>query len=87
VIGSEIVRYDTYGPDVMIANKMESNGESGRVMVSESTMQLLTENYSPTDFSFTNGNSVYIKHFHKTIQGYFVTSNKIYEWISLETIN
>lgn len=37
VIGTDIVRYDIYGPDVLIANKMESNGEKGRVMISEST--------------------------------------------------
>lgn len=27
VIGLEIVRYDIYGKDVLIANKMESNGK------------------------------------------------------------
>ena len=27
IIGTDIVRYDMYGPDVMIANKMESHGE------------------------------------------------------------
>jgi class 3 adenylate cyclase len=26
VLGTDIVRYDIYGADVMIANKMESNG-------------------------------------------------------------
>jgi hypothetical protein len=26
VMGTDIVRYDIYGPDVLIANKMESNG-------------------------------------------------------------
>jgi len=30
-LGTEIVRYDIYGPDVMIANKMESNGMKGHV--------------------------------------------------------
>ena len=29
VLGTDIVRYDIYGPDVLIANKMESNGEKG----------------------------------------------------------
>lgn len=38
------MRYDIYGPDVMIANKMESNGESGKIMISEVTMELLSEN-------------------------------------------
>lgn len=29
VMGTDIVRYDIYGPDVLIANKMESNGMRG----------------------------------------------------------
>jgi len=35
------VRYDLYGADVVIANKMESNGKKGEVHVSEETKQLL----------------------------------------------
>jgi class 3 adenylate cyclase len=31
VLGTDIVRYDIYGPDVLIANKMESKGERGKV--------------------------------------------------------
>lgn len=31
VMGTDIVRYDIYGKDVVIANKMESNGEKDRV--------------------------------------------------------
>lgn len=31
VLGTEIVRYDIYGPDVLIANKMESKGEKGKL--------------------------------------------------------
>lgn len=37
VLGTDIVRYDIYGSDVMIANKMESNGKKGAVQVSEET--------------------------------------------------
>ncbi len=37
IIGKEIVRYDIYGIDVPIANKMESNGIKGRVCISETT--------------------------------------------------
>lgn len=29
IIGTNIVRYDIYGRDVLIANKMESNGKAG----------------------------------------------------------
>ena len=31
VMGTDIVRYDVYGGDVVIANKMESNGEKGKI--------------------------------------------------------
>lgn len=41
IIGSNIVRYDIYGPDVLIANKMESNGMPGRIHISESTKNML----------------------------------------------
>ena len=45
VIGTDIVRYDIYGPNVLIANKMESNGEKGRIMISDETFRLIYENY------------------------------------------
>ena len=41
VMGTDIVRYDVYGGDVVIANKMESNGENGKIQVSEETKTLL----------------------------------------------
>lgn len=41
IIGTELVRYDVYGKDVSMANKMESNGEKGNVMVSEVTKDLI----------------------------------------------
>ena len=41
VIGTEIVRYDIYGRDVLIANKMESNGKSGDILISSTTKELL----------------------------------------------
>jgi len=34
LVGTQIVRYDIYGVDVMIANKMESNGAKGCIVVS-----------------------------------------------------
>lgn len=35
VIGKSVVRYDIYGKDVLLANKMESNGDRGRILISE----------------------------------------------------
>ena len=41
IIGTKIVRYDIFGPDVLIANKMESNGLPGKIIVSQTTYDLL----------------------------------------------
>merc|ERR1712096_235924 len=41
IIGTDIVRYDIYGDDVLIANKMESSGTKGRIQVSEAVKNLL----------------------------------------------
>ena len=51
ITGTNIVRYDIYGPDVLIANKMESNGEAGKVVVSEVTKEMI-EDCSPESFEF-----------------------------------
>ena len=41
IIGTNIVRYDIYGPDVLVANKMESGGEAGQINVSDVTRDIL----------------------------------------------
>lgn len=41
VIGTDLIRYDIYGNDVTIANKMESNSYEGQVLVSQTTKDLL----------------------------------------------
>lgn len=46
------MRYDIYGKDVMIANKMESNGVQGKICVSESTKNLLESRYEDMQFDF-----------------------------------
>ena len=43
VIGSNVVRYDIWGKDVMIANKMESHGQSGKICVSKVSKEILEE--------------------------------------------
>lgn len=57
ITGTNIVRYDIYGPDVDIANKMESNGQAGKINVSEVTKKLL-EKYNPDRFEY---------HFNKVV--------------------
>ena len=41
IIGTQVVRYDIFGSDVYIANKMESKGVIGKITVSEDTKKLL----------------------------------------------
>ena len=41
IIGSAVVRYDLFGSDVLIANKMESAGCPGKINISEDTKKLL----------------------------------------------
>ena len=43
ITGTNIVRYDIYGSDVDIANKMESGGAAGKIDVSEVTRKLLEQ--------------------------------------------
>ena len=51
ITGTNIVRYDIYGADVEIANKVESNGSPGKINISQVTKDLL-EIYQPTMFEF-----------------------------------
>jgi class 3 adenylate cyclase len=51
VMGTNIVRYDIYGIDVLFANSMESNGIPGKIIVSESTKNFL-EKGIPKKFQF-----------------------------------
>ena len=41
VIGTDLVRYDIFGIDVLIANSMESNGKKGEILISETTKCIL----------------------------------------------
>jgi class 3 adenylate cyclase len=41
IIGTDIVRYDIYGRDVMIANKFEEYGRTGAVHISAATKAIL----------------------------------------------
>ena len=72
VIGTNIVRYDIYGPDVLIANKMESGGEAGKINVSESTRQLLENSFTGC-FGFTFNKVIEAKALKKGFKSYFVS--------------
>ena len=50
---------------------MESNGESGRVMVSEYTKKILEDNF-PNEFDFSFKDTVHIKQANKDIECFLV---------------
>ena len=49
VVGKKKFAYDLFGDSVNTASRMESNGQVGKVNISQSTYKLLRDN---TDFSF-----------------------------------
>ena len=71
VIGTDIVRYDIWGADVLIANKMESNGTPGRVKVSEDTKELI-ESRVRSGFSFEESKKLEAKSIGVTKQTFYV---------------
>ncbi|CAD8086268.1 unnamed protein product [Paramecium primaurelia] len=71
VMGTDIVRYDIYGPDVLIANKMESNGVKGYVQVSQQTKKYLEEDYANL-FKFEQNVILELKAIGRQIEGYLV---------------
>ena len=51
IAGTNIVRYDIYGSDVALANKMESNGLAGKVNVSDVTRHIM-EDTAPGEYYY-----------------------------------
>lgn len=77
IIGTDIVRYDIYGRDVLIANKMESNGLPGCVVVSQTTKDLLEKDNKNQEFSFEKIKEVEVKFLPNPIKAYQVSYNLI----------
>lgn len=75
MIGTDIVRYDIFGTDVVIANKMESSGERGRVLVSKVTKELLETRYKFFNFE-KREEDVHCKSINTTIEAYFISINE-----------
>lgn len=71
IIGTEITRFDIYGKDVLIANKMESGGQPGRICVSEHTRKILQE-VEISNYTFEPNQTIHIKTLGEDIQSYFV---------------
>jgi class 3 adenylate cyclase len=74
IIGSNIVRYDIFGSDVLIANKMESNGEQGRVVISEDTKKILIN--QKKKFKFEKHVTVKANSINREIRSYKVSQKE-----------
>ena len=79
LIGTDIVRFDLYGPDLVIANKMESGGKEGQINISERTKVLLEELQSINYTFEENPNKIEVKSIDVKMQSYFV------RWVERET--
>lgn len=71
LIGTDIVRFDLYGPDLVIANKMESGGQEGQINISERTKNLLEE-LETINYTFEENKKIWIKSMDSEINSYFV---------------
>ena len=78
VIGTEIVRFDIYGPDVLIANKMESGGQPGQICVSRNTKELL-ESLETSNYTFEDHKHINIKSLALDMPAYFLRSDLLKE--------
>jgi class 3 adenylate cyclase len=73
IIGTNTVRYDIWGPDVLIANKMESSGKAGSINVSEDARRLLMQSYTHS-FSFIQNAEVNIESLRRNMRCFFMES-------------
>ena len=74
IIGSSVVRYDIFGSDVLIANKMESAGSPGRINISEETKKLLESKDLP--FNLTLNKVVHIDAANRDITCYLIDNGQ-----------
>lgn len=73
IVGTDIVRFDIYGPDVLIANKMESGGMPGKICISKKTKDLI-ETLETTSYTFSENKPIHIKSLGIAYESYFVGS-------------
>ncbi|OMJ88945.1 hypothetical protein SteCoe_9054 [Stentor coeruleus] len=76
VIGTSIVRYDIWGPDVLIANKMESNGKPGYIKISSDTKEML-ESRIQSGFIYEESDKLEVPAIGVTKRTYFLNCEDI----------
>ena len=75
IIGTDIVRYDLYGKDYLIGNKMESNGKEGMIQVSETTKKILEKAF-PNLYRFEKHKDIEVPTLGEKITGYLVYADE-----------
>ena len=74
VSGTTIIRYDIYGEDVLIANKLESQGKPDEILVSENTKKLL-ETRDSGKHNFELNEELELNTSQGLLKTYFLKSN------------
>lgn len=75
IVGTNIIRFDLYGADVLIANKMESNGQEDRIHVSQTSKELLDKVNQNKRYMFSPNGEVEISALNRKVKSYFVDRN------------
>ena len=75
IAGTNIIRYDIYGVDVLMANKMESSGKVGKVHVSYETKKMLKYHY-PNEFKFEEAEKIKSTVTGELVPTYFLDYNQ-----------
>lgn len=76
ITGTNIVRYDIYGPDAMFANKMESGGEAGKINVSDITKEIIEEQ-EPDHYVFNYNKKIEAARLNRHHESYFISDPHI----------
>lgn len=71
-MGTDIIRFDLYGQNVVIANKMESGGQAGSICVSETTKQIL-QDLETSNYVFEEHGPIFVKSIGTTINSHFIS--------------
>jgi phospholipid-translocating ATPase len=72
VIGTGIIRYDLYGHDVLIANKMESSGQQDKIHISEATRVMMERSSMYRRYTFLPDDDVEIKALDTSVKTFFL---------------
>ena len=75
VIGSDIARYDIFGDDYLIANKIEQCGIEGNILISEQTKKLLEKGNE--EYLFEKKSIIDFTELKTSIQTYLICKKSV----------